>query len=679
MLVQRARATPRRSATSSTQLRELVGRVPIFGICLGHQLLCRAVGLDTYKLRFGHRGANHPVKDLADRADRDHQPEPRLRGASGPAASTRSTPTSPVRWETDFGAAELTHINLYDRTVEGLRLPRGAAPARSSTTPRRARARTTRCISSTASSPRSAPDAAPRRHPADHDPRLGADRDRPGGRVRLLRAPGLQGARRGGLRGRARQLEPGDDHDRPGVRDRDLHRAAAARARSRRSSRASAPTRCCRRSAARPRSTSPGAARGRHARALRRRADRRRLRRDRARRGPRPLPRDDARPPACACRAARSRPTSREALRRARRRSACRRSCARRSRSAARAAASRARARSYERIVAGGIAASPIGQVLVEESVLGWDEFELEVMRDRNDNVVIVCSIENLDPMGVHTGDSVTVAPQLSLSDEAYQELRDQAIAVIRAVGVETGGSNVQFAVDPADRRDRRDRDEPARLALLGARLEGDRLPDREDRGAARGRLRARRDPQRHHPRRRRRASSRRSTTSSSSGRASRSRSSRRRRRPDDAHEVGRRGDGDRPHVRAGVPEGDALARARRRRPTSTCRSRSCSSASRGRARTATTSCSRRCAAARRSASCTQRTSIDPWFLRELAAIAADPARRRSRGVRSVQGGRHLRRRVRGRDALLLLGLGAPGCRRQRPPRGRARRAASRS
>ncbi len=93
-----------------------------------------------------------------------------------------------------------------------------------------------------------------------------------------------------------------------------------------------------------------------------------------------------------------------------------------------------------------GLAESPINQVLVEESVRGWDEFELEVVRDRNDNVVIVCSIENLDPMGVHTGDSVTVAPQMTLSDHAYQELRDAAVAVIRAVGVETGGSNIQFA-----------------------------------------------------------------------------------------------------------------------------------------------------------------------------------------------------------------------------------------
>jgi len=105
--------------------------------------------------------------------------------------------------------------------------------------------------------------------------------------------------------------------------------------------------------------------------------------------------------------------------------------------------------RDFERIVAAGIEASPIGQVLLDESVIGWGEFELEVMRDRADNVVIVCSIENIDPMGVHTGDSVTVAPQQTLTDRLYQQLRDQAISVIRAVGVETGGSNVQFAVNP--------------------------------------------------------------------------------------------------------------------------------------------------------------------------------------------------------------------------------------
>jgi carbamoyl-phosphate synthase large subunit len=104
----------------------------------------------------------------------------------------------------------------------------------------------------------------------------------------------------------------------------------------------------------------------------------------------------------------------------------------------------------FAAVVRRGLEASPIGQVLLDQSVLGWGEFELEVMRDGRDNVVVVCSIENVDPMGVHTGDSVTVAPQQTLTDALYQQLRDQAIAVIRAVGVETGGSNVQFAVNPA-------------------------------------------------------------------------------------------------------------------------------------------------------------------------------------------------------------------------------------
>ncbi len=101
------------------------------------------------------------------------------------------------------------------------------------------------------------------------------------------------------------------------------------------------------------------------------------------------------------------------------------------------------------RIVRNGIAASPVGEVLIEVSVEGWKEFELEVMRDANDNAVVVCSIENVDPMGVHTGDSITVAPAQTLSDREYQAMRDDAIACLRAIGVETGGSNVQFAVDP--------------------------------------------------------------------------------------------------------------------------------------------------------------------------------------------------------------------------------------
>ncbi|MFO7281890.1 MAG: carbamoyl-phosphate synthase large subunit, partial [Thermoanaerobacterales bacterium] len=105
----------------------------------------------------------------------------------------------------------------------------------------------------------------------------------------------------------------------------------------------------------------------------------------------------------------------------------------------------------FERIAAAGLAASPISEILIERSIAGWKEFELEVMRDRADNCVVVCSIENLDPMGVHTGDSITVAPAQTLTDVEYQPMRDAAFACIRRVGVETGGSNVQFALNPAN------------------------------------------------------------------------------------------------------------------------------------------------------------------------------------------------------------------------------------
>src|SRR5436309_3637576 len=100
-----------------------------------------------------------------------------------------------------------------------------------------------------------------------------------------------------------------------------------------------------------------------------------------------------------------------------------------------------------------GLEASPTHELLIEESVIGWKEFEMEVVRDRKDNCIIVCSIENIDPMGVHTGDSITVAPAQTLTDKEYQIMRDAAIAVLREIGVDTGGSNVQFAVDPKDGR----------------------------------------------------------------------------------------------------------------------------------------------------------------------------------------------------------------------------------
>jgi carbamoyl-phosphate synthase large subunit len=107
----------------------------------------------------------------------------------------------------------------------------------------------------------------------------------------------------------------------------------------------------------------------------------------------------------------------------------------------------------FEKIVTRGLDASPVTEVLIEESVLGWKEYEMEVVRDRADNCIIICSIENIDPMGIHTGDSITVAPALTLTDKEYQRMRDASIAVLREIGVETGGSNVQFAVNPEDGR----------------------------------------------------------------------------------------------------------------------------------------------------------------------------------------------------------------------------------
>src|SRR4051812_8515837 len=107
----------------------------------------------------------------------------------------------------------------------------------------------------------------------------------------------------------------------------------------------------------------------------------------------------------------------------------------------------------FRDLAARGLSLSPVHEILIEESVIGWKEFELEVMRDVADNFVVICSIENVDPMGVHTGDSITVAPALTLTDKEYQRMRDAARRIIRRVGVETGGSNIQFAINPADGR----------------------------------------------------------------------------------------------------------------------------------------------------------------------------------------------------------------------------------
>ena len=158
---------------------------------------------------------------------------------------------------------------------------------------------------------------------------------------------------------------------------------------------------------------------------------------------------------------------------------------------------------------------SPVHEALVEESVLGWKEYELEVMRDFRDNFVVICTIENFDPMGVHTGDSITVAPAQTLTDKEYQRMRDAAAAIIREVGVETGGSNVQFAVNPENGRMIVIEMNPrvSRSSALASKATG--FPDCQNcRAPGRGHD-ARRNSQRHYEARRRRALSPPSTTSS--------------------------------------------------------------------------------------------------------------------------------------------------------------------
>ncbi len=141
----------------------------------------------------------------------------------------------------------------------------------------------------------------------------------------------------------------------------------------------------------------------------------------------------------------------------------------------------------YDRIVEHGLERSPIHEVLVEESVIGWKEYEMEVMRDHADNVVIVCSIENFDPMGVHTGDSITVAPAQTLSDKEYQRMRDASLRIIRAIGVETGRLQYSVCRQPCRWSHDRDRNESAREPIERTRFKGHRLPDRQDRRQACG------------------------------------------------------------------------------------------------------------------------------------------------------------------------------------------------
>ena len=231
----------------------------------------------------------------------------------------------------------------------------------------------------------------------------------------------------------------------------------------------------------------------------------------------------------CGAESARSRDLPHAWTRRSRppRTSATRSSCARRSPWAASARASPTTRTDLRRIAGAGLHYSPTTEVLLEESILGWKEYELELMRDKHDNVVVVCSIENVDPVGVHTGDSVTVAPALTLTDREYQRMRDIGIAVIREVGVDTGGCNIQFAVEPDTGRIIVIEMNPRVSRSSRAGVQGDRLPDRQDRRALAIGYTLDEIPNDITGLHARRRSSPRSTTSSSRSRGSRSRSSR--------------------------------------------------------------------------------------------------------------------------------------------------------
>ena len=137
--------------------------------------------------------------------------------------------------------------------------------------------------------------------------------------------------------------------------------------------------------------------------------------------------------------------------------------------------------KNFRELAGRGIELSPVHEILVEESVIGWKEFELEVMRDVADNFVVVCSIENVDAMGVHTGDSITVAPALTLTDKEYQRMRDAARRIIRRVGVETGGSNISVRGQSGRWAHASDRDESPCLEIVGIGFEGDGVSDSQD------------------------------------------------------------------------------------------------------------------------------------------------------------------------------------------------------
>ena len=399
----------------------------------------------TYKLPFGHHGGNHPVRRLA----------------TGRVEITCQNHNYAVA-AGSLPGAEITHVNLNDGVIEGLRSRRRRRPSACSTTPRPARAPTTPATSSTSSAtadgrrpaPAPAPRAAlmPRRDDLESILVIGS------GPIVIGQAcefdySGTQACRvlaEEGFRVVLANSNPATIMTDPAMADRtyvepldpDVLTAIIERERPD----ALLPTLGGQTAL---NLTMALAERG-VLDALRRRGDRGQRRGHRHRRGPGPVQGGHGGDRARRARA-RASPTP----------------WTRRWPSATTIGYPimvrpsyilgggghrhrRRRATRFAQLAAEGLAACPVGEILIEQSIAGWKEFELEVMRDGADNCVVICSIENLDPMGVHTGDSITVAPAQTLTDVEYQAMRDAAFACIRRVGVETGGSNVQFAVDPS-------------------------------------------------------------------------------------------------------------------------------------------------------------------------------------------------------------------------------------
>ena len=550
----------------SDMVGELLGKVPIFGVCLGHQLLGAALGARTFKLHFGHHGGNHPVRRLdTGRVEITSHNHNYARRCRPPCPTVESLPL------------EVTHVNLNDGVVEGLRCERLAAFGVQYHPEAGPGPHDSRYLFDAVPCADGKHRLMPRRRDIETILVIGSgpivigqacEFDYSGSQAcRVLRAEGYRVVLANS--NPATIMTDPDLADRTYIEPLDAAVLTAIVERERPD--AILPD------GRRPDGPEPGDGACRTGRARRVRSG--------AHRGER---RGDRRPPRIA---------TGSSGRWARSGSKCRRR-----------GSPRSLERGDGRRGAGGVPAhgasqlhprggghrhcerprrpcpasrrkgsppAPCHEILIERSIAGWKEFELEVMRDCADNCVVVCSIENLDPMGVHTGDSITVAPAQTLSDVEFQAMRDDAFACIRRVGVETGGSNIQFAVDPVDGRALGDRDEPACLTFISVGIQGDRLSDSQDRGASGGRLHARRDLQRHHgchsgelraDHRLRR----------DKGPALGIRETSRERRPSrNSHAVGGRGDGHRPHVPRVPAESASIAGAGPGRPErGPCRAR---------------------------------------------------------------------------------------------------------